>query len=133
MYQDWREHLPLHHWNKIFHYLSFKKFQNFSVVKVTLHSQVSIHLSVCSFVLKTPQQLEIIILHPSTFIILRSSFKFFLLPSSSTFFIHPSHSSFILHISGITTHLISYGHIVLIWLLWLLLEYWLLLFMILSF
>ena len=41
--------------------------------------------SVCLFVLKTPQQLEIIILHLSSFIILQSSFN-----HPSSFFINPS-------------------------------------------
>ena len=49
--------------------VSLIKIQNtnfqFSVAKATLHSQMSVRLSVC----KTPQQLEIIILHPSSFFI----------------------------------------------------------------
>ena len=45
-----------------------------SVTKATLYSQMSVHSSICH---KTPQQLEIIILHPSTFIILHSSFLHF--------------------------------------------------------
>ena len=46
----------------------------FSVAKATLQSQMSVRPSVRSFVIKTPQQLEIIILHHSTFILHHSSF-----------------------------------------------------------
>ena len=54
----------------------------FSVAKATLHSPMSVRSSVCSVVLTTPQQLEIIILHHPSFILHHSSF---ILPSFRDF------------------------------------------------
>ena len=62
----------------------------FSVAKATLHSQMSVHSFVRLSGSKTPQQLEIIILHPSSFIHHHSSF----IIHYSSFILH--HSSFIL-------------------------------------
>ena len=56
---------------------------------------MSVHLLVCSSVCKTPQHLEIIILHHSTFNLHHSTFNL----HHSTFNLH--HSSFILHLSFI--------------------------------
>ena len=68
-----------------------------SVAKATLHSQMSIRSSVRH---KTPQQLEIIILHHSSFIILHSSFIILHHPSfisrllsfSTCFYFHDLHN-----------------------------------------
>ena len=68
----------------------------FSVAKATLHSQMSVHLFVRLSGSKTPQQLEIIILHHSSFTIHPASF--FIHPSS--FFIHPSFISRLLSFSA---------------------------------
>ena len=71
----------------------------FSVTKVTLLSKMSVHLSVCLSVCKTPEQPEIIILHHTSFIIHHSSF---ILHHPSSFFIILHHSSsffIILHLS----------------------------------
>ena len=69
-----------------------RKYLWFSVAKVTLQLQMSFCLSFCSFVIKIPQQLEIIILHHSFLIILHASF--IIIHSSftihSSLFIHPS-------------------------------------------
>ena len=58
---------------------------NFSVAKATLHSQM---LSVRPSVIKTPQQLEIIILHHSSFIINHPSSSFIILHCPSSSFLH---------------------------------------------
>ena len=57
----------------------------FQVAKAPPHSQ----MSVCLFVIKTPQQLQIIILHHSSFIL-----------QPSSFFIHPSFISWLLSFSA---------------------------------
>ena len=62
----------------------------FSVAKATLQSQMSVRPSVCPSVCKTPQQLEIIILH--------HPLSFFIHPIS--FFIHPSFISRLLSFSA---------------------------------
>ena len=60
-----------------------------SVAKATLHSQMSVRSFVrpfvCLSVFKTPQQLEIIILHDSSFTLHHSSF---ILHHSSSFYLH---------------------------------------------
>ena len=70
-------------------------YEKFSVAKATLQSLMSVHPSVRLSVLKTPKQFEIIILHPSSFIILHSSFI-----HHSSFFIHSSFISQLLSFSA---------------------------------
>ena len=77
------------------------KGNNFSVLKATLQSQMSVCLSVS----KTPQQLEIITVHHSSFIILHSSISIlhhssFIHQHSSLFFIYPSFISRLLSFSA---------------------------------
>ena len=67
-------------WNFcVFMRLFSLQMENFSVAKATLQSQMSVCLSVCPSISKTPQQQEIIIIHHSysIFIILHSSFLHF--------------------------------------------------------
>ena len=70
---------------------------HFSVAKATLHSQMSVRSSIRLSVIKTPQQLEKIILHHSSFIIRHSS----IIPHHfSSFFIHPFFISRLLSFSA---------------------------------
>ena len=70
----------------------------YSVAKATLQSKMSVRLSVHQSVCKTPQQLETIILHHSSFIL--------------------HHSSFILHHPTFISQLLSFSAcFLLIWLL----------------
>ena len=63
--------------------LNIRPSYTFSVAKATLHSQMSIHLFVCSSVCKNPQQLVIIFLHHSSCFFCHSSF---ILPSFRDFY-----------------------------------------------
>ena len=58
---------------------------SFSVAKATLQSQMSVSPLVCLSVIKTPQQLEIIIYHHSSFILHHPSFISRLLSFSACF------------------------------------------------